>query len=226
MNSIATKVLIGGASALAGGVVGFFISKKHYELKYEQLYNQRLDEEIRKIRADRRPLAQRIIQETTPAETIKRDSDEDISKNYTKYAQYYKVDPQTNEITMIPSVGRESDGDGTEPGRDPVGDILDEYRDVGPQLIPLNEYSALPPMFDFLTWTYFEEDDVLVDEKDSIVDDIEHTVGSEALCSFGEKAFDLSGGTDDNAVYVVNGDMMIAVEIVRVRGSYAEYNGL
>lgn len=100
----------------------------------------------------------------------------------------------------------------------------DEWQEKGPYVIPLAEYTALPTIFEFLTFQYFEEDDVLIDDGDMIVDDVEGTVG-DALHHFGDEAAEWND-CDDDTVYVVNGRMGLAIEIVRIHNSYQEWAGI
>lgn len=224
MNTKLLTILVSGASALAGAAAGYFFCKKRLEMKYEQLYNDKLNEELKRIAATRKPLAQQIIEEATPAETVDRGEKADKASDYTHYSRYYKVNPADNSVTEMPVVNLDGEKDDDE---EPVNDDpMEAYHDVGPEVVSLAEYSALPPYFEFLTFHYYEEDDILLDDQDTIVDDVDGVVGVESLTMFGDRAFDLSGEQDDNTVYVVNGKMMIAVEIVRVHGAYQDYIGV
>jgi hypothetical protein len=64
---------------------------------------------------------------------------------------------------------------------------------------------------------YFEEDDVLVDSRDSMIDNKEYMIGENALERFGY----LSG--DPNVVYVRNERLGMDFEIVKHKG--ARYAG-
>lgn len=96
-------------------------------------------------------------------------------------------------------------------------DIMDEYKGRI-EVIPLSDYRNLPPTFEFVTFHYFEDDDVLIDDGDLIVDDIEGTVG-DALVHFDEEE------DDGDTVYLINGDYGLAIEIVRLHSSYAGWSG-
>lgn len=97
---------------------------------------------------------------------------------------------------------------------DEVQAVMDGYSNQPPRVISEDEYSSLPPYFEFLTYKYFE-DDVLLDDGEEIVDDIEGLVG-DALIHF---------GADDN-VFVLNGNYGFAIEIIRMHTSYAAWNGI
>lgn len=95
--------------------------------------------------------------------------------------------------------------------------VMESYQNQPPRVIPLNDYRALPPYFEFLTYRYFEEDDVLIDDQELIVDDVEKMVG-DALVHFDEEE-------DGDCVYVVNGQYGNAIEIVRMHCAYTSWNG-
>ena len=63
---------------------------------------------------------------------------------------------------------------------------------------------------------YFERDQVLIDDRDEIVDNVEHILGSEALESFGKES------EDEDIVYVRNMRMQCDFEVVREHMSYKE----
>jgi hypothetical protein len=66
------------------------------------------------------------------------------------------------------------------------------------------------------TLTYYEEDDVLVAQDDSIIVDPETILAIDALCHFGEK------NDDPDSVYIRNDQTMIDYEVVRLHKSYSE----
>lgn len=96
-------------------------------------------------------------------------------------------------------------------------DIMDEYKGRI-EVIPNSDYRNLPPTFEFVTYHYFEEDDILIDDVDLIIEDIDGVVG-DALVHFDEEE------DDADTVYLINGDYGLAIEIVRLHSSYAEWNG-
>lgn len=109
----------------------------------------------------------------------------------------------------------EEDPDYEDEGPD-FEDIMDEYRGRI-EVIPNSDYRNLPPTFEFVTYHYFEEDDVLIDDGDMVIDDIEGTVG-DALVHFDEEE------NDGDTVYLINGDYGLAIEIVRFHSSYENWS--
>ena len=96
--------------------------------------------------------------------------------------------------------------------------VMADYANQPPHVIPYSDYCNLPPYFEVLTFQYFEDDDVLIDDQEEIVDDAEGAVG-DALVHFDEEE-------DGDYVYVVNGQRGNAIEIIRRHQSYAEYCGM
>lgn len=72
--------------------------------------------------------------------------------------------------------------------------------------------------YDEITWTYYEEDDVLCNELDEIIDatDRERIIGEVNLERFGH------GSGDASIVYVRNDNLEMDVEIIKSPNSYAE----
>jgi hypothetical protein len=66
------------------------------------------------------------------------------------------------------------------------------------------------------TYTYYEEDDVLSDERDTAIDDVDGLVGVDNLQRWGH------GSNDINCVYIRNDELQLDIEILRSPGSYAE----
>lgn len=67
-----------------------------------------------------------------------------------------------------------------------------------------------------ITITYFEGDDVLIDESDEVISKKDEVVGMENLAKFG------FGSGDRNVVYVRNPKLDIEYEILRHQGHYAK----
>lgn len=71
--------------------------------------------------------------------------------------------------------------------------------------------------FDQVTYTYYEGDDVVCDERNSILQPVDEVVGNHNLGRFGH------GGTEDpNVVYLRNEHLALEIELVRDSGSYTE----
>lgn len=85
-----------------------------------------------------------------------------------------------------------------------------------PHLIEREEYLRNESGFTQTTLTYFEEDDILVDQDDIVIPEIDDMIGLGQLSRFGV----LSG--DNNIIYVRNIRQEIEFEVVRNKGNYAK----
>ena len=71
--------------------------------------------------------------------------------------------------------------------------------------------------FDQVTYTYYDSDDVVCDDRGTIIQPIDAVVGNHNLGRFG------SGGTQDpNVVYIRNDQLALEIELVRDPGSFTE----
>jgi hypothetical protein len=66
------------------------------------------------------------------------------------------------------------------------------------------------------TFTYYEGDDVLCDERDRVVDSRDEILGSDFMEKFGH------GSDDPNVVYIRNEELGVEIEVCRSPNSYAE----
>lgn len=99
-----------------------------------------------------------------------------------------------------------------------VVDVVPEEEDRDPEhpyLITKEECFESATEFDQVTVTYYVGDDVLVDDKESPIDEVDEIVGVSNLQRFGE------GSGDPNVVYVRNNRLGLDYEIVRSKGKYA-----
>lgn len=86
-----------------------------------------------------------------------------------------------------------------------------------PYLISHEEFHNTETEWDKMSIMYYEEDDVLTDEKDKPVDDIEYLIGEKHLDFFG-----LRSGGDKNQVFIRNPQISSDFEVTRHAGSYTE----
>lgn len=91
----------------------------------------------------------------------------------------------------------------------------DRSRDE-PYVISTDEYMNDADEYDKLVLTYFEADNTLVDEADTIIPDVEGTVGAANLLNFG------AGSKDKNVVYIRNDRQENDYEVIRNMSSYSQ----
>lgn len=254
MNKMTLSIVVGLASAGVGVVAGYFVAAKILDEKYSRLYEERLNTELLNIRKGRKEAEKReeersvrIDKEILNEMGMVVSDEKPVEMSVVKYHKIQReaVRPSEEELYQKLSTdpedagGEKDDDEENEPQYDEDGneidadEIADEtwidtsgfWDDKPPTVISLQEYIELDSFIDRVTMRYYSQDDVLVDDKDMIVDDISHTIGDRALTMFGDEAAELSNG-DPDAVYVVNGPMNLAVEVVRLNQAYSDYLGV
>lgn len=267
MNRSMTYILVGGASALVGAVVGYFFSKKRMQSVFNKQLEEAIDKELDAIRKINQMHSEKQPEQEEPVE-LKDDPDGQpfgvvyssndplelpqfvvdtfaMENQYSlaKRAEYevrwrklgYSSEDVNTWLQRFDELAAERESPQDDIPEEDLGETYEfespelmaeehENRNSPPEVIDFQEYSSLSAYFSFVTFHYYDEDDVLLDDGDMIVDDIERTVGLDALTSFGDLAAEMND--DDNTVYVRNGRMGLAIEIVRIHGSYAEFTGL
>lgn len=238
MNKTLIYILVSGASALAGGVAGYFICKKRLQEKFDNDLVEAINKEIESIRKTRE-LEKDIPKDEDDSQTHKLERDAVVDLIYEQFPQV-SLDSDRVDAIVEKLVECNDRGLSEEAMIEELGDFLDEQgfmdedpeaEDEGPnfnsimadyrgriEVIPLSDYRNLPPTFDFVTYHYFEEDDVLIDDGDLVIDDVDATVG-DALLHFDEEE------DDGDTVYLINGDYGLAIEVIRLHSSYSAWNG-
>lgn len=95
-------------------------------------------------------------------------------------------------------------------------DVLRTRDPNAPYVISVAEFEDDENEFSKVTITYFEGDDTLCDDRESIIPDIERTVGRKSLSHFGVDS------DDKDIVYVRNEAHRTDYEVAREEGSYAK----
>ena len=85
-----------------------------------------------------------------------------------------------------------------------------------PYIITRDEFFEADKNYDDTSLTYFEVDDVLVDERSKPIEDVENIIGIDHLVRFG------SGSLEKNTVYIRNDKLETDYEVTRSTGSYLE----
>lgn len=106
------------------------------------------------------------------------------------------------------------------PGADHIsvfGNLADQVKqhDELPYLITAEEFLENEWGDDEDTLTWYPDDDTLLDSDDTVITDVDRTVGIKNLQFFGY------GSSDSNALYVRNEKIDMIYEVVRTRGSFA-----
>lgn len=152
--------------------------------------------------------AQEFVQRlgyTTPTPVVEESSEPEVVVEETRTVSIYDRKPDEN-------VGREVESP-----------LLVNYdadaRKAAhkPYLISHEDFHNTETEWDKMSIMYYEDDDVLTDEKDKPVDDIEYLIGEEHLDFFG-----LRSGGDKNQVFIRNPQLSSDFEVTRHAGAYTE----
>ncbi len=76
MNKTLIYILVSGASALAGGVAGYFLCKKRLQDKFDEELSDAINEELASIRKARAEEKKKIEADSEPIEEINEDDDQ------------------------------------------------------------------------------------------------------------------------------------------------------
>lgn len=232
--------LFGGIGLGAG--VGYFVAKKKLESFYEDRASQEIAEakafyanlnkvdENGAVLTPQQVLSQRHGEEAVDAlrtyqgegEAIEGAKDEQGGPwdDEMDAAQLAKIEAQLIEQRAEPDrvvVKEEVVEETVNVFNDPHFDLAEEKKSrtkTRPYVITHDEYFNAEKDYDQISYTYYESDDTLVDEKDNPVTEIDKLISDEALARFGH------GSKDKNVVYVRNDKMASDFEIVRSNGSY------
>lgn len=85
-----------------------------------------------------------------------------------------------------------------------------------PYVIHADEFTNSEGEYQQTTLTYYEDDDVLADQRDTVIDDPDELINLANLMKFGH------GSNDPNIVYIRNDRIDMDFEICRSTGSYAK----
>ena len=101
---------------------------------------------------------------------------------------------------------------------DPWNQIVEQQNrgPVHPYIIHKDEHMANDDEFEQVTLTYFAGDDVLSDERDTVIAEPDVIVGLDNLQKFG------FGSNDPNVVYIRNPRLEVDYEVIRSEGSFAQ----
>lgn len=220
-------------SAGVGAGVTYVLTKNHFKTKYEELANREIQEAQKhyseKIRAAKEdPKAKRVVP-NKPGKV-------DVSKLVEKLGYNIEAPAESEEDLVVVEEKSltvvEAEEDGTlmveeivesnifdSPQEDLEGGFdyeaeLARRKGDRPYLITLDEFSESE--YDSATLTYYEEDDVLLDEQEDPIPDPDKIVGDDNLLRFGQ------GSKDKNVVYVRNDSLELDYEILRSKNSYAQ----
>jgi hypothetical protein len=203
----------GGAIGFAIGCAGmYFVCNKQLKLKYNKI----ADAEIQEMKAHYREKEMDLIEFQEKIARQPKPDIETIADHMKEVAKSELISEQEGYV---------------EPEEEVDGEVVDsrwDYRDTWdydrevrnrsreiPFVLHKDEFDAEEDATQ-VTVTYFEGDDVLVDEKDEVITKKDEVVGMDNLSQFGH------GSGDPNVVYVRNAHLGVDYEILRHKGHYAK----
>ena len=235
------QVSLAGAIGLAiGASVTYLVVAKKLELKYKRI----ADEEIKDVKG-RYSILRKEGEYSDPAtlaakyedpakEVVEQIVETEGYKSYDKVESNVEVPKNESVLTVTAEMKETNPAEVVSEVKEEVvrnifdSDHPDTYWNTEeelakraehpnlPFIITLDEFNENEDDFEQVTLTYYEGDEVLVDERDQVVSDELNTVGPDALIRFGH------GSKDKNVVYVQNNRLTLQIEVLKSEGKYAE----
>lgn len=200
-------------SHLGVAAVSVAVTMKKLEKKYSDLANI----EINEAREYYKNRVEVVPQYSTPAEAVQALIGEPagLDEAVDALAIYQGVKPGANVVETTVALTEVSANVFTDAGPKEL-DLEKEVRDPEkPYVITEAEFMAAEFDYEQANFTYYLGDEVLTAEDESIVENVDYTVGSENLRRFGD------GSNDPNVVYVRNVKLKLDYEIVKSFGKYS-----
>lgn len=206
-----------------GCVAGYFLVKGRLESKYEKV----LEEEMSKAREyclGRMEKTQVVVED-------KPDLDEVVAglgyKENGRKVAYDKVEGKVvqEEATPKPELANvfespQPEQEETEPDWDWAAEVKSRT-DQEPFIIHRDEWNAGEMDYEQMSLTYFEGDDVLINDLDKVIEDQDSVIGLSNMLKWGH------GAGDPNMLFIRNPVLGMDLEVTRSMGSYAsEVHGI
>lgn len=216
------------------GFVGWKLAQRHYSKKFEQDLTREVEaahnfySRMNKAGAFATPEeAAKTLHVVTPEEDahiLKAEEATEALKTYQgKKTDYNRVEKATEALnTVVPETVKSNvfvNGKPLNPEEFDYDTELKSRTEDAPFVISFDEFAQNESELPQTTFTYYQGDDVLTDEKDDIILDVEGTVGSDNLLRFG------AGSDDPNTVYIRNPKTGIEFEVTRSEGKFGEEVG-
>lgn len=215
---------VSAASLTVGGAVGYAVANRTLKTKYDQLAHEEIVEAKRyyatlhkKDGFETAEMAAAALLPPTVSIEVAAVAPVLKDNRIVAYDQILtKAEYGTSSSKESHNVFAARD-EGLEEPSDIVLDDEQENRQSGePYVITVDEWGDGEFDWPQQNLAYFEGDDVLVDEKDDVVDDADKLVGIVNLTRFGH------GSNDSNVVYIRNPQLEMEFEITRNWGEYAK----
>lgn len=216
---LAIGIVVGAG---AGGSIAWIVAKRRYQFKYETLaqqeiaeakafYNQLAKSELNRSvdEPDEQELTQQGAEAASALMNYRGDGAAVGDIVVVEETTEVEVRPQTSNVFERNRADLVWDQDQEEAHRATLN--VDE-----PYIICQKEYMENEDDYSQVSFTYFAEDDVLVDEKEKPIDLVDSVVGEDNLTRFGH------GTTDNRIVLVRNDKLRMDFEVLKNDGSYSK----
>lgn len=225
------QLLINVLVFAAGGTAGFFVAKQVYKKYYEAIANEEIEsvKERFYIQTENDESPEGVNDEEACAKEAVIDTEDQDYKDFQSLQEKHgnfvsrsslvtnRNEQAKTNYNILSNRPPEMD---EEPFTDAAGKseeemnpkVIDKSR---PYLIDDEEFCNECDHHEKVSLYYYSEDDVLCDERDEVIDNIEETVGYDALA-----ALDMQ-----TSCWVRNEQISIDYEICLIRKSYAEVVG-
>ena len=233
-------VLAGAAlvGALAGGGLTYILTKKRLTLKFEEIAKQEIEEakhfykQLHKEETPQDILEKRHGKEAVSAMREYQGKGAHPVVGPVETESELIVDPEDAEAHLEQVEGRvieqehvavvsetvnvfdEAHPDPDMPGWDYAAEVARRTGDA-PYIVSHDEFFENEADYEQVQVTYYEGDDVLVDDQEMPIPDSDSSVGDDNLTKFGH------GSKDENIVYIRNDGRGLLYEVVRSEGKYA-----
>lgn len=200
----------------AGAAASFAIAYRRLEKKYERFASP---EEVEEIRQATREYVMPDSAVKPPLDKVGEILETEGYKKIDGDVKIHEVVASMNALPSSTVIENVNIFNGASSDQIPPWDYSEERKHrtgLVPYVIHRDEFESTEMDFEKSTLTYFEGDDVLIDESSKIIDDIDSYVGLGNLERFGH------GSGDPMIVFVCNEELEQKFEIVRSAGEYAK----
>lgn len=204
------KTIIAAIALCVGFGSGVLATMKYFEKKYKDIS----DEEIESVREAYEEYKKKL--EADKSNDISKEKPKQKEKKIVKSSEPFdKASFAQTEMIIEKHNYASSSVDSDDIGQITLHDISNEDARDEPYVISPDEFGTMDD-YDNITLVYYS-DNVLADEDDTIIENIEDTVGLSALTSFGEY--------EDDCVFVRNDRLKTDYEILLDSRTWVETAG-
>jgi hypothetical protein len=195
-----TNLLIGGVAAVsfsAGAGISYLLTKRVMTTRFEEIITQEL--------AD----AKKYYEARQPTKKPATPGDELLKRGYHDQVRAYR------EFQVDTTIDAPEKSEPEEEDWDWVTELAGRNEDE-PYVIHHDEFTADQPEYDKVCLTYYEKDDVVLDDRVTPLPDVDLIIGNANLQRFGH------GSKKKDVVFIRNEHLETDWEVTRKLGDYAE----